>query len=156
EYKHWIETEKPFATVEAEVAVLSKRGADFRRIIAPEREDRLRGFMEFLEQFDIRTGYPLLLFFFEAGITSDEWTAVAGVLESYLLRRAVCGNSTKGYNRIFLQLTKSLRKAGASAAALESDLLELRGESAEWPTDEKFSAAWQSWHAYQTLNNSKI
>ncbi|MEP6671816.1 MAG: DUF262 domain-containing HNH endonuclease family protein [Chthoniobacter sp.] len=156
EYKFWIDRQKPFLNVEAELQTLARQGSDYRRIIAPAKDDPLRSFMEFLETFDIRTGYPLLLFFFDAELSSEEWMKIAAALESYLLRRAVCGLSTKNYNRVFLQLTKALRKEGPSAAALQKLLLEFTGESTEWPTDEAFSSAWTTKHAYQTLNNPKI
>jgi uncharacterized protein with ParB-like and HNH nuclease domain len=156
EYKFWIDRHKPFPTVEAELQTLARQGRDYRRIIAPAKDDPLRSFMEFLETFDIRTGYPLLLSFFDAELSPDEWLKIAVMLESYLLRRAVCGLSTKNYNRIFLQLTKALRKEGASAAALQKLLLEFSGESTEWPTDEAFSSAWMTKHVYQTLNNPKV
>ena len=156
EYKFWINKQKPFPTVEAELQTLSRQGADFRRIVSPSKTDPLRPFMEFLETFDIRTGYPLLLFLFDSLLPETEWQQIAVMLESFLLRRAVCGMSTKNYNRIFLQLTRTLRKETPSATTLRKLLLDFSGESTEWPSDEMFSQAWTTGHAYQALNNPKI
>src|SRR5690606_15766141 len=71
-------------------------------------------------------------------------------------RRAVCGLTTKNYNRTFLSLTRNLRRDGLTHANLVKQLSEQTGESAEWPTDAAFGEAWCSKHVYQTLNNPKV
>jgi len=78
------------------------------------------------------------------------------ILESYLLRRAVCGMTTKNYNRVFLNLTRNLRRVGYSAENLERQLADQTGDSTEWPSDDAFRVAWGSVYAYQVLNNPKI
>ena len=156
EYKFWIEKQKPFPTIREEIATLARQGNDFRRIIEPKRDDILFDLVTFLDRFDIRTSYPLLLYLLDAGLTEPEWTRVSTILESYLLRRAVCGLTTKNYNRVFLTLTRSLRNNRISPENVRQYLCGLTGESAEWPTDDVFRNAWQNRHAYQTLQNPKI
>jgi hypothetical protein len=57
------------------------------------------------------------------GFIKDERRRLAGymsrILESYLLRRAVCNLGTKNYNGIFLGLARNLRKEGFSVAWLK-------------------------------------
>jgi hypothetical protein len=97
EYKFWISKEQPFQTVREELETLSRQGEEFRRIIAPSKDDHLRPLMLFMDAFDIRTAYPLLLFLLDAKLLETDWDDIATILESYLLRRAVCGRSTKNY-----------------------------------------------------------
>ena len=78
------------------------------------------------------------------------------MLESYLLRRAICGLTTKNYNRVFLGLTRTLRREGATPENLAKQLREQSGDSTEWPSDEKFGEAWRTQHGCQVLNNPKI
>lgn len=155
EYKYWIEKVRPFSTVRDELATLARQGEDFRRIIAPAKDDLLYPLANFLEVFDVRTSYPLLLAVLDAKLPDQEVCAISKILESYLLRRAVCGLTTKNYNRVFLQLTRALGRSPTVAIVQES-LSELTGESAVWPNDEMFRTAWMETHAYQTLNNPKI
>ena len=61
EYRHWLERDKPFPHVTAELSTLARQRDDFRRIIAPALNDPLHGLSSFLEAYDIRTVYPLLL-----------------------------------------------------------------------------------------------
>ena len=156
EYKHWIDRAVPFASVRDELACLARQGSDFRRIIAPVKDDPLYGLASFLDAFDVRTCYPLLLTMLDTGLDDAQWAEVSTMIESYLLRRAVCSLTTKNYNRVFLSLTRNLRRDGASPEKLVKLLLEQGGDSTEWPTDDKFAEAWRSQHVYQVLNNPKI
>lgn len=156
EYKFWIEREQPFPSVQAELACLSRQGQDFRRIIAPANEDVLCELVTFLDAFDVRTCYPLLLTLLDVGLEDAHWDAVTRVLESYLLRRAVCGLTTKNYNRIFLSLARSVRRDGATPDHLAKSLAGQTGDSAEWPSDQRFAEAWRTAHSYHVLSTPKI
>lgn len=156
EYKFWIQKQAPFETVEAELDTLCRQGADFRRILEPKKSDPIAGLVGFLDAFDIRTSYPLLLALLDVGLDDDEWRQIARSLESYLLRRAVCGLTTKNYNRVFLGLTRTLRREGMTSDNLATQLRGQVGDSTEWPSDAAFAEAWRSIHAYQMLNNPKL
>lgn len=156
EYKFWIERQRPFSTVRDELATLARQRDDFRRIVEPKKEDLLFPLSTFVDCFDVRTIYPLLLFLLDSRIPDADLKEISVILESYILRRAVCGYTTKGYNRIFLILTRFLKKGCPTPENLRNHLSELEGESSEWPTDETFYVAWLTRHAYQTLNNPKI
>jgi hypothetical protein len=156
EYRHWVEKKKPFATISDELATLSRQGDAFRRIIQPKDTDVLFGLCNFLETFDIRTAYPLLLAMIEASLDDNEWKQISNVLESYLLRRAVCDMGTKNYNRIFLSLTRNLRKDGFSAQGLKNALLAQTGEASVWPDDKVFQEAWMHKPLYGPLNSPKL
>jgi len=91
EYKFWIEKSQPFPTVEQELETLARQGEHLRRIIDPEKDDPIFTVATFLEGFDIRTAYPFLLFLLDSELTDGHWEEVSIALESYFLRRAVCG-----------------------------------------------------------------
>lgn len=156
EYKFWIEHERPFSTVRDELALLAKQGDNFRRILEPLKDDVIYDLVIFLDRFDVRTTYPLLLYLLEASLSDDQWKKISQTIESYLLRRAVCGYTTKAYNRIFLSLTRALRDSETTHEAIRHHLARQVGESVEWPSDGAFANAWRERHAYQTLQNPKI
>jgi len=156
EYKFWIERENPFFSVSDELACLARQGEDFRRIIAPVADDALFQLVKFIDAFDVRTCYPLLLAMLDAGIDDAELAAASKMLESFLCRRAICGLTTKNYNRVFLGLTRTLRREGITAANLEKQLRAQSGDSTEWPSDERVGEAWRAQHAYHLLNNPKV
>jgi Protein of unknown function (DUF1524) len=72
------------------------------------------------------------------------------------LRRAVRNLTTKNYNRIFLTLTRNLRKDGFTAERLKHQLLFQTGDSAVWPDDIAFREAWLHTNQYGVLNNPKM
>jgi len=156
EYKFWIERTQPFSTVRDELSTLARQGDDFRRIVAPDRNDPIYPFATFLENFDMRTSYPFILMVLDSKVDDELLTTMAITIESYLVRRAVCGLTTKNYNRIFLSLTRNLKRDGVTQENLVKQLSEQTGDSGLWPSDDAFMEAWYTRHAYETLNNSKI
>lgn len=155
EYKFWVGRAHPFKNVTEELAALARQREHFRGIIEPKKNDPIHGLATFLEAFDIRTAYPLLLFLLDVDLTDDGWNSVSTLLESFLLRRAVVDWPTKAYNRIFLALTRNLRAAGPTHEALAKALSEFKGESSAWPSDADFGEAWLIRNAYQ-LDNPKV
>jgi hypothetical protein len=156
EYRHWVEAARPFSDVTEELAALARQGAHFRSIVSPRDGEVTFGLCKFLDAFDIRTAYPLLLALMDADVGDEEWMMISGILESYLLRRAVCNLGTKNYNRIFLSLTRSLRKEGFSAVKLKEALLSQTGESGVWPDDATFRESWLHKMLYGPLNSPKL
>ncbi|WP_367871724.1 DUF262 domain-containing protein [Luteolibacter sp. Populi] len=156
EYRFWIERNRPFQTVREELETLARQGGHFRRLADPAKDDMVAPLMRFLEIFDVGTCIPLLLMILEAEIEEAEWKAIAGDLESFIVRRAVVGSGTKNYNRLFLSVAKSMKKTGANAGNFRKILSEHGGSASGWPNDEAFIKAWQAQHAYQVLNNPKI
>jgi uncharacterized protein with ParB-like and HNH nuclease domain len=156
EYRHWLETAHPFSGVQNELATLSRQGGHFRRIVAPVDGDPVADLCRFLETYDIRTAYPLLLALMDAELDDHEWVKISRTLESYLFRRAICNLGTKNYNKIFLALTKNLRDQGFGADQLKALLLEQTGDSGVWPDDGGFREAWLHKPLYNTLNSPRL
>ncbi|MGI0062040.1 MAG: HNH endonuclease family protein [Nitrosotalea sp.] len=154
EYKFWIEKKRPFATVRDELKTLARQGDAFRRLIEPKSNDPLYPLPNFLNTFDMSTAFPLLLFLLDSEISNDELNKIAVILESYVLRRSVCGFTTQSYNRTFLGLTRFLSENGITSKNVHDYLSSLSGESAEWPTDDKFLQMWQNNHVYAILSRS--
>lgn len=89
---------------------MARQGDDLRRIIEPKKGDALYHLAIFLEAFDIRTAYPLLLTFLDVDIDASAWATISTVIESYLVRRTVCAMTTKNYNRIRGLLSRSMER----------------------------------------------
>jgi uncharacterized protein with ParB-like and HNH nuclease domain len=156
EYRHWIEKEKPFDSVESELQALARQRDNFRRLLEAEADQPFTSLANFLIAYDVGTAYPLLLHLLDSGASDDVIGEVSIILESYLQRRAVCNMTNKNLNRVFLNLVKILRREGTNVDVVKKYLLDLKGESAEWPSDEAFFNAWQSNEIYQQLNNARI
>lgn len=156
EYKYWVERARPFEKVHDELMSLAKQRSDFRRISVPNECDVLGRLAHFLNVFDVSTAYPPLLALLDQSANDTEMARTAEILESYLVRRAVCGADTKAYNRMFMGLTRTVKRDGAKADVVFEHLASLRNPTDEWPSDEAFSRAWTTRNAYAQLNNLRI
>ncbi|KWT65530.1 protein of unknown function DUF1524 RloF [Hyphomicrobium sulfonivorans] len=152
EYRGWLKNKKPpFAKVADELDLLARQGKAFRRIMAPETADVFYRLGTFLNAFEIGTAHPLLLTLIEMGVGNQEIQEMSRSLESYMMRRAVCGLTNKNYNRVFLAAAKKLRDEGATPGVLEQFLSEQSGESTNWPNNRTFATALRGRDLYNGL-----
>src|SRR5262249_34293997 len=61
---------------------------------------------------------------------------------SFIVRRAMCGLTTKNYNNVFLQFLRRTSSDGLSAAAFHDALSESTRAASRWPNDDEFRRAW--------------
>jgi hypothetical protein len=89
---------------------------------------------------------------------APDFIAAISDIESVLVRRFICGLTTKAYNRIFLNrlLAEMIEEGKADAAALRLKLLELDGDSQRWPKDDEFTAAWSRRQLYRGSSTRKV
>ena len=91
------------------------------------------------------------------GIPSDEVRAVLTDLESFLVRRMVCGLTTKNYNILMRSLIQHLQGNDSfSAKAVRDFLLGQDAESTRWPKDDEFSKAWLGRPFYEVLTRARV
>ena len=156
EYKHWIGTAQPFDTVEKELDEMAQHRDFFRRLIEPDPGTRLGLLARTLQVFDTRTVYPLLLALLDRGLPVEVLDGIFTDLESYVLRRSVCGLTTKNYNRVFLAILSKLPNGDLTRATFRTIVLELQGESSVWPRDEDFRKAWLESPVYDDLDAGRV
>jgi hypothetical protein len=158
EYRHWINRARPFASVVDELACIAAHREHFKRVLSPVSDDAVGPLALFMEDYDIRTAYPLVLHLLSLGLEPDDWRRVSATLESYLLRRAFLGWSTAAYNRVFLTLLRNVRgtRREELVGSIERELAALTGTSAAWPTDDQFEGAWLNDDAYNRLQAAKL
>ena len=98
-----------------------------------------------LNALDSSTTYPLLLALFQkrasAEIYAPQLAQCIEMLRGFILRRFICGESSRGYGRMFV---RALQKGDEPVAALEKYLLE-RG----WPDDRRFESAFIEFPLYE-------
>jgi len=157
DYRRWIESEKPYQNVEEELKDLRRYAKVFSRFFVPDVDTPIGKFILRLQRLlDTNTVYPFLLFLeADSGLSLEDRSQILKDLESYLVRRMVCGLTEKAYNNLFLQLLRSIRDLPViHAMSLRAILLELSGDSRVWPNDAKFGDAWLSQPIYRTAKSS--
>lgn len=109
---------------------------------APAVTEALRG----LNLLESSTTYPLLLALFRSRakgtIDSTQLARCIEMLRGFILRRFVCGDSSRGYGQMFVRAL--VRDTGDTVGALETYLLD-RG----WPDDRRFIEAFVHFPLYK-------
>lgn len=157
EYKEWIKEKKPYASIEAELNDLLRYAEGFVELVVPDLKTRFGRFAQQLEELDVKTIYPLVLFLkCDAGLDAKELDKICDYLESYLVRRMVCGKTTKNYNKMFLQILRQLQESGTTADKVKELLLEFTGDAGVFPDDREFKRAWLNSPVYERIKIARV
>jgi hypothetical protein len=157
EFKTWWESEK--RDTDYELKRIETLAQQFQVCVTPDQKSRFGLFSRRMKLLDTSTQTPLLFHLLEHHRPDDaEFLAMVTDLESYFVRRFVCGLTTKNYNRIFLDrlLSEMVSEDKADAATLRKKLLELHGDSQRWPDDDAFKQAWSYRQLYEGRSTRKV
>ena len=145
--------------VEALMAAIAADAERFVRIEAAVGTDRLARFLQRLKPLDVTVLDPVLLALMGRSGTDDaDLMAAAVAIESYLVRRMVCGYQTRGYGALTLRLLKAMREAPADepvASAIADELAAAVSGADSWPSDEEFGRHWRQRNFYNGLRRAR-
>ncbi len=147
EFRDWYTDSS--STTESYLSSLKRNSDHFAQLVVPSGNDRVSVFARRLRSLDTSTVYPILLLMLELTpdrLSPEDRNRIVADLESYLVRRFICGMTTKNYNRIFLSLLRQLKRAGKDgedmARVARSELLKLTEPTVVWPSDNAFRNWW--------------
>lgn len=142
-YRRWILNRHPFTGVEAELEAISATARVEERLFAQLKSDPVGNFGRFADAFDVSTAMPLVLYLATEPTVTPRLHEALAALESYILRRDICGLPTKNYNRFFVGLVSRLRasesdKVDELISYLSTRMLDLD----RWPDDAEWRQGW--------------
>jgi len=130
-------------SVVSELESIAATGAVEQRLLEQVKGDPLGDFGRFANAFDVSTAMPLVVYLATDADAVDDLSRGLDVLESYILRRDICGLTTKNYNRLFIGIIDRLRAAeGNRVDALITYLSTRQSEIDRWPDDVEWRRAW--------------
>jgi len=151
---------RPTITAKDHLKSIHTYGAIFQKFMSGFTPDSPEGrFFYRLDELDTTTVFPVLLEVFKraGGVPSDEVRAVLTDLESFLVRRMVCGLTTKNYNLLMRSLIQHLQGNDSfSAKAVRDFLLGQDAESTRWPKADEFGKAWLGRPFYEVLTRARV
>jgi hypothetical protein len=125
---------------------------------AEEKSHKIATRMARLNRFEATTAYPFLLNVYHdyeaAKMADDDFAALLDVLETFLIRRFICGVPTHGLNRIFASLYGQATRGGN---LLEGVKQALRDKN--FPDDKDFREAFATGRLYgggERLGKAKL
>jgi len=155
EFIDWWRDTKP--DVESELQELNAYGRTFFRFYNPDVSTRIGVFAGRLRTMEVGTIYPLLLYLFhtrKSDFSPTDLESIAVDLESFLVRRMVCGLPTKNYNNLFLSWLATLKRTSEiDRQAVRNLLLQSDAETSRWPDDEELEKNWLTRDVYRGLGH---
>ncbi|MCZ4354227.1 DUF262 domain-containing HNH endonuclease family protein [Roseovarius aestuarii] len=130
----------------------------FERIDKPGGNSRFDLFLERLKRLGIVVFHPLLLeVIARTEANPDDADEFGKIMESYLVRRLVCGAQTRSYGSLALSILNTMRENSEMLASevLRDALLSLSG-SDEWPSDEAFHHSWMTRRFYGYFKRDRV
>lgn len=146
--------------VPAVMSAIARDAAFFARIAEERGTDRFSRFLQRLGVLDVVVFDAVLLALMDrSGEDQVDLVASASALESYLVRRMVCGYQTRGYGALAIRLLKAMQEvpAGQSVSAVvEAELAATVSGADSWPDDEEFRAQWRQRKFYNGLRRDRV
>ena len=101
---------------------------------------------------------PVLLWLLSSEVEPGQTSMALKALESYLVRRMVCRMTTRGYNRVFVDLLRRLEKAGPATAGntVVGFLGEREAYGTIWPNDNLVLDAISRKPLYRLLTRGRL
>lgn len=156
-YRRWILTDRPFLNVPAELESISATATIEKRLFDQGANDPIGNFGRFADAFDVSTVMPLVIYLAtEPGVASEIDQALE-ILESYILRRDICGLTNKNYNRLFVGLIDRLRQVeGDKVGEMRAYLAARVSDIDRWPRDEEWRSAWLDRDQYKSARQPRL
>ncbi|MBB3358833.1 MULTISPECIES: DUF262 domain-containing protein [unclassified Novosphingobium] len=157
DYRKWILNRSPFATVAEELESISATAAVEHRLFAPRDGDPVGRFGQMADAFDVSTAMPLAIYLATETSVAARLAEAFAVLESYILRRDICGLTTKNYNRFFVGLVTRLRDCeGDKVDELIAYLSSRTADLDRWPDDAEWRHSWIMREQYKSARQPRL
>ncbi|PTR07603.1 MULTISPECIES: DUF262 domain-containing protein [unclassified Novosphingobium] len=157
DYRKWILNRSPFATVAEELESISATAAVEHRLFAPRDGDPVGRFGQMADAFDVSTAMPLAIYLATEPSVAARLAEAFAVLESYILRRDICGLTTKNYNRFFVGLVTRLRDCeGDKVDELIAYLSSRTADLDRWPDDAEWRHSWIMREQYKSARQPRL
>ena len=141
-YRRFVDGTTGLHDASAQLAMLNRYGEHYKALVTGTGNAPIAAFGRSVAVWDASPTHALALRVAASALPQAEQEEIYRCIESYLVRRAVCGLSRKNYNKVFAQQPRRLIEADLNAASFRKALTALTGEASRWPGDEEFRRQW--------------
>lgn len=156
-YRRWILNGTKFKSVTSELESISATAAIEKRLFDQNKDDPIGNFGRLADAFDVSTAMPLVLYLATEADIGDDLPRALNALESFILRRDICGLPTKAYNRFFVGIIDRLRNAENNKTDVLIEHLSSRtSENDKWPKDHEWELGWLGRVQYKGQRQARL
>jgi hypothetical protein len=153
-FSNWWKSEMKRISPEQLMKTMVEYADVYKRLLTADRvdDDPASVFCANVRLMDFTLAYPLLLALLkelpdDGGMAANDLPGILQDVESYLVRRVVCGLTGKKYNYVFPEILKSIRQTRergeiVTRQSVRQRLLGFNGETVEWPSNRFFARCW--------------
>lgn len=110
-YRRFVDADTKLHGAAPQLELLNRYGEHYKALVTGKGGKSIATFGRRISPWDASTVHPVSLRVAASGLSADAQNEIFGCIESYLVRRAVCGLSRKNYNKVFAQHLKKLMEA---------------------------------------------
>ncbi len=147
EYQHYAQDQK-FKTVAEELDVLLNHAATYRAMEERDENVVFAKIANVLRIWDMSTFHPLILWVNAQPLEDEDKVRLFSVIESYIVRREICGLTTKNYNKVVTGMIRNTSEQDDLVLVFFDYLSSLTGDAARMPTDAEVEEAFASREVY--------
>jgi len=156
-YRKWILNGEPFTSAEEELEAISLTAEVEQRLFDPVEGDPVGRFGQVANAFDVSTAMPLAIYLATEPTIRPRLSEAFRALESYIVRRDICGLTTKNYNRFFVSLILKMRTCeGDQVDELIEHLSNRQSAVDRWPDDSECEQSWVMREQYRPARQSRL
>lgn len=131
-----------FPTVEAELGALTLFAPTYRALEDGAGTDiDLNRLGIKLNLWEVSTAYPLVFLIATSSVEQNIKRTLYNLIYSYIVRRAICGLTSKGMNKTFVRLVSLMLQHGVSTSTFENAFSGQRTDTVRFPDDNELIAA---------------
>ncbi|SDQ98818.1 Protein of unknown function [Pseudoxanthomonas sp. CF385] len=128
-------------TATRQLEVLDTYASHYLDLLTKKGDRPIAGFGRRLAAYDATTTHALALKVSTANLAPSDQAAIFNSLVSYIVRRQVCGLTTKNYNNTFMSLLRQWSKGALTHDAFKALLGVSQADATRWPDDAEFTQA---------------
>ncbi len=155
EYQHYVRN-RTFRTVAEELSILRGHAETYRFMEEQNQQVVFWRIANVLRIWDMSTFYPLILWISAQTLEDDKKAEFFHAIESYIIRREICGLTSKSYNKVVPGIIRFLEGWDDIVSAFFAYLSVLRGDVARMPADSEVEQAFVRRDVYGVIPTPRI
>jgi uncharacterized protein with ParB-like and HNH nuclease domain len=148
--------QKQFDSVEAEIEGLLRYAKAYQQIEECDLSTALGSYGSFTKIWDTSTFHPVALWAAIQPISDEDKAGIVKLIEDYVVRRDLIGESNKNYNKIAPNMIEAMRGSDEPLGALRSHLESLTAPTSRMPSHSDLLNAANKINAYGSLGSKKL
>lgn len=155
EYQHYAR-DRSFPSIAEELDVLIKHAKNYRFLEQAKEGSSVERIANVLRIWDLSTFHPFVLWVLSYVSEQDQQRKIFELLESFLIRRELCGLTTKNYNKVTTSFIRSVKYSDNPLVDLGKHMGTMTGDISKMPKDTEVKEAVLRRKAYNSIPTPRL